>query len=122
MGFVNYGPIQTAKPDTLATEVVFLLVGARAHWKCPTGYFLADKMSSKTQAKLVQLAFEKAAEPDLRVCSVTADGTSVKIGMFTELGCNFTTSFDSMLTKFKHPTENYYVYAVLDPCHMLKLA
>ncbi len=42
--------------------------------------------------------------------------------MFTELGCNFTTSFDSMVTKFKHPTENYYVYAVLDPCHMLKLA
>ena len=123
VGFVNYGPIQTEKPDTLATEaVVILLVGARIHWKCPIGYFLADKMSSKTQAKLVQLILEKAAKADLRVWSVTDDGTSVNIGMFTELGCNFTTSFDSMLTKFKHPTENYYVYAVLDPCHMLKLA
>ena len=49
VGFVNYGPIQTEKPDTLATEaVVFLLVGARTHWKCPIGYFLADKLSSKT--------------------------------------------------------------------------
>ena len=123
VGFVNYGPIQTEKPDTLASEaVVFLLVGARTHWKCPIGYFLADKMSSRTQAKLVQLALEKAAEAGLRVWSVTTDGTSVNIGMFTELGCNFTTSFDSMVTKFKHPTENYYVYAVLDPCHMLKLA
>ena len=70
-------------------------------------------MSSKTQAKLVQLALEKAAKADLRVWSVTADGTSVNTGMFTEIGCNFTASFDSMLTKFKHPTENYYVYAVL---------
>ena len=123
VGFVNYGAIQTEKPDTLASEaVVFLLVGARTHWKCPIGYFLADKMSSRTQAKLVQLALEKAAEAGLRVWSVTTDGTSVNIGMFTELGCNFTTSFDSMVTKFKHPTENYYVYAVLDPCHMLKLA
>jgi hypothetical protein len=41
--------------------------------------------------------------------------------MFHELGCNFTTSFNSMVTKFKHPTANYYVYAILDPCHMLKL-
>ena len=51
VGFVNYGPIQTEKPDTLASEaVVFLLVGARTQWKCPIGYFLADKMSSRTQA------------------------------------------------------------------------
>ena len=123
VSFVNYGPIPTEKADTLATEaVVFLLVGARTHWKCPIGYFLADKMSSKTQAKLVQLALVKAAEAGLRVWSVTADGTSVNIGMFIELGCHFTTSYDSMVTKFKHPTEAYHVYAVLDPSHMLKLA
>ena len=63
-----------------------------------------------------------AAEAGLRVWSVTTDGTSVNISMFRELGCNFTTSFNSMVTKFKHPTANYYVYAILDPCHMLKLA
>ena len=83
VGFVNYGPIQTEKPDTLATEaVVFLLVGARTHWKYPIGYFLADKLSSKTQAKLVQLALKKAAEADLLVWSVTADGTSVNISIY----------------------------------------
>ena len=44
-GFVNYGDIPTNNPETIATEaVVFLLVGARSHWKCPIGYFLADKM------------------------------------------------------------------------------
>ena len=123
VGFVNYGTVPTEKPDILASEaVVFLLVGARSHWKCPIGYFLADKMSAKTQAQLVRIALEMAAEAGLRVWSITTDGTTVNISMFRELGGNFTTSYDSMVTKFKHPTENYYVYGILDPCHMLKLA
>lgn len=123
VGFVDYGPIASEKPNTLASEaVVFLLVGARSHWKCPIGYFLADKMSSKNQAQLVRIALQMAAETGLRVWSITTDGTSVNISTFRELGCNFTTSFDSMVTKFKHPSEDYYVYVILDPCHMLKLA
>lgn len=42
--------------------------------------------------------------------------------MFEKLGCKFTTSYNSFITKFKHPTEDYFIYAILDPCHMLKLA
>jgi hypothetical protein len=123
VGFVNYGETPPENPDNLASEaLVFLLVGARSHWKCPIAYFLADKMSSRTQAKLVRTALGMAAEAGLRVWSVTTDGTIVNISMFRELGCNFTTSLQTMITKFKHPTQDYFVYAVLDPCHMLKLA
>jgi hypothetical protein len=105
VGFVYYGTVPTEKPDILASEaVVFLLVGAKSHWKCPTGYFLADKMSGKTQAQLVRIALEMAAEAGLRVWSITTDGNTVNISMFRELGCNFTTSYDSMVTKFKHTT------------------
>ena len=33
-GFIKYGDIPTNNPETIATEaVVFLLVGARSHWK-----------------------------------------------------------------------------------------
>ncbi|CAB4006611.1 THAP domain-containing 9 [Paramuricea clavata] len=123
VGLVNYGTVPTEKPDILASEaVVFLFVVARSHWKCPIGYFLADKMLGKTQAQLVRIALEMAAEAGLRLWSITTNGITVNITMFRELGCNFTTSYDSMVTKFKHPTENYYVYAILDSCHMLKLA
>ena len=109
VGFVNYGPIPTLKPDTLATEaVVFLLVGTRSDWKCPIGYFLADKMSSQTQAELVKTALTMAAEAGLRIWAITADGTKVNIGMFKELGCEFGTSYDSFVTKFKHPSEEYF--------------
>ncbi|CAB4023612.1 THAP domain-containing 9 [Paramuricea clavata] len=123
VGFVDYGHIPTSKPDQYASEaLVFVLVGARSNWKCPIGYFLTDKMTGKMQAKLVQEALIMAAEAGLRVYSVTADGTSVNFTMFSELGCKFTTSYESMITKFKHPTQNYFVYAILDPCYMLKLA
>ena len=74
------------------------------------------------QAHLVRVALKMAAEAGLRVWSVTTDGTTVNLNMFRELGCHFTTSIETMVTKFRHPSENYFVYAILDPCHMLKLA
>ena len=122
-GFVNYGPVPPEDPETLASEsLVFILVGTRTRWKCPIGYFLADKMNAKTQAQLVRMALEKAADAGLSVWSITADGTSVNISTFTQLGCIFGTTYDSMVTVFKHPSRNYNVYVILDPCHMLKLA
>ena len=122
-GFINHGPLTTDDPDKLATEaLVFLLVGTRYHWKCPVGYFLSGKMNADIQSQLLRMALEKAAEAGLQVWSVTADGTSVNISTFIKLGCNFSTSYDSMVTKFKHPSRDHHVYVILDPCHMLKLA
>ena len=48
-------------------------------------------MNAKTQAQLVRMALEKAADAGLRVWSITADGTSVNISTFTQLGCIFGT-------------------------------
>ena len=78
-------------------------------------------MNVKTQAPLVRMALEKGADAGVRVWSITADGTSVSISTFTQLGCIFGTTYDSMVTMFKHPLQNYYVYIILDPCHMLEL-
>ena len=41
--------------------------------------------------------------------------------MFKELGCEFGTVYDSFITKFRRPSKECFVYAILDPCHMLKL-
>lgn len=122
-GFINYGIVNPDDPETLASEaLVFLLVGARTHWKCPIGYFLGNKISARIQAQLLIRALEMAAESGLRVWSITADGTSVNLSTFSLLGCKFGTTYKDMVTKFKHPTEDYHVYVILDPCHMLKLA
>ncbi len=79
-------------------------------------------MTRKVQPQLVQAALVMAPEARLRVWSVTADGTAVNFSMFSELGCKFSTTYESMITKFRHPTENYFIYAILDPSHVLKFA
>ena len=125
VGFVNYGeggPIPD-DPDTLATEAhVFLLVGTRSHWKCPIGYFLTDKIASITQTQLIKMALIKAAEVGLKVWSITADGTSVNMNTFEQLGCKFGSTYESFKTNFPHPTTGEDVFVIADPCHMLKLA
>ena len=83
LDFLTMVIYQLIATEAVATEaVVFLLVGARSHWKCPIGYFLADKMSSKSQAQLVRMALQKAAKVGLQVWSITTDGTTVNISMF----------------------------------------
>ena len=123
-GFVDFGnAIPNSNPTKLASEaLVFLLVGTRAHWKCPIGYFLTDKITAKDQANLVLKALELAAKADLKVWSVTADGTAVNLTTFETLGCDFSGTYNDMKTSFSHPTTGENVYAICDPCHMLKLA
>ena len=123
-GFVDYGTeIPNPPSDQLASEaLVFLLVGTRSHWKCPIGYFLGNKTNAEIQSKLVSKALELAAEAGLKVWSVTADGTAVNVKTFELLGCKFVANYDDMVTSFKHPTTGEEVFAILDPCHMLKLA
>ena len=123
-GFVDYGTeIPNPPSDKLATEaLVFLLVGTRSHWKCPIGYFLGNETNAEIQSKLVSKALELAAEAGLKIWSMTADGTAVNLATFELLGCKFVANYDDMVTSFKHPTTGEEVFAILDPCHMLKLA
>ena len=68
------------------------------------------------------MALEMAADVGLKVWSITADGTSVNLSTFEQLGCRFGTTFDSFETKFQHLTTGDGVFIIADPCHMLKLA
>jgi hypothetical protein len=83
---------------------------------------LVDKITAKDQATLVTQSLEKAAKAGLKVWSVTADGTAVNIRTFEILGCKFNGTYDEMQSSFIHPSTGEDVFAILDPCHMLKLA
>ena len=61
------------------------------------------------------MALVKAADAGLRGWTMTANGTSVKISTFCQLGCIFGTTYTSTTTKFKHLSQDYYVYVILDP-------
>ena len=87
--------------------------------ECEPGFL---KEAFQSLASEVSRNEEMAAESGLRVWSITADGTSVNLSTFCQLGCKFETTYKSMVTKFKHPTQEYDVFVILHPCHMLKLA
>ncbi len=61
-----------------------------------------------------------AAESGLRVWSITTDGTTANL--LSLLGYKFDTTYQGMSTKFKHPTQDYYIFIILDPCNMIKRA
>ena len=85
-------------------------------------YFLTNKCNSEIQTSLLKNCLSLAADHGLRVWSVTCDGTSTNLTMLKSLDCKFTNSFETMVTEFKHPTRDYYVYCTLDACHTIKFA
>jgi hypothetical protein len=123
-GFVDYGNgIQLEPTETLASEALtFELVGLRSHWKIPIGYFFTDKTTASVQASLIKTALTMAHQHGLKIWCITCDGTTTNLAMFENLGCSFGTSYDSIVTKFPHPSTGDDVFAILDACHMLKLA
>lgn len=55
------------------------------------------------------------------ITSITCDGPSANITMLKCLGCDLEKNTIQYKTYFKHPSTDDKVYAILDPCHMLKL-
>lgn len=72
---------------------------------------------------MIQTALILTAEAQLRVLSIICDGDSVNCSTLRELGCNILVyNFADLENSFLHPTLNYNIHVLLDPCHMLKLA
>lgn len=53
--------------------------------------------------------------------SITCDGGSFNINSLKLLGCNLDINDASFRTSFPHRITKENMYAILDPCHMLKL-
>jgi hypothetical protein len=82
-------------------------------------------MSATTQAQLIRMALVKAAVAGILVWTIAADGTSVNTDQHFAAAWMLlwhNILYKSTTTKFKHPSQDYYVYVLLDPCYMLKLA
>ncbi len=59
--------------------------------------------------------------PDAATRHPEQDLTSlVNISTFKKLGCSFGYTYDTILTKFKHPVTGEDVFVILDACRMLK--
>ena len=125
VGYCDYGcDFSLEASDTVATEaLVFMLVGLNHKWKWPIGYFFIAKVTATIQAELIKSALTLASDAGLKTWAITCDGAMVNVSTLQILGCNIQADrFESIKCSFKHPNRNYDVFAILDPCHMMKLA
>ncbi|KYN16817.1 THAP domain-containing protein 9, partial [Trachymyrmex cornetzi] len=99
---------------------VYQIVFYSNKFKIPIAHFFVNKISSETQSKLILVAIKKLYNGGVTVHSITCDGTSVNLATLQNLGCCFKS--EKMKTYFKHPRKTCNIYAILDTCHMIKLA
>lgn len=121
-GYVDIGTGVDDDSVPAATEaLVFMLVALDGAWKLPCAYFLLDGLNAKDRANLVTECLTRLQAIGVYVTSITCDGPACNLSMFSELGVSLTPN--DMKCWFPHPTEkNHKVFALLDVCHMLKLA
>jgi len=105
-----------------ATKVLMVVaVSVTGRWRIPLAYYLTDGTSANLQETLLRTVISKLFECGCVAVSVTMDGLPANIKTFQQLGCSFDP--DNLVTTFTHPSSpDLSVAAVLDACHMMKLA
>ena len=122
-GYVNYGDgIVLTDENIVATEAtVFMLVSFRGQWKYPVGYILDDKVNAKELYSLLTTVLDLSIEHDLKVRTITCDGTSVNLSAMKLFGCKLGKSADEIDGSFYYKGYENPLFYVPDPPHMLKL-
>ena len=123
-GYVNYGEgIVLSDENVVASEAtVFMLVSFRGQWKYPVGYVLDAKVDAKELHSLLSKVLELCIAHDLKVRTITCDGTTVNLSAMKLFGCRLGKSIDDINGSFQHNGYDYRLHYVPDPPHMLKLA
>ncbi|KAE9533032.1 hypothetical protein AGLY_009460 [Aphis glycines] len=119
LGSIEFG--DGSENSELATEaLVFLVVSLTKRFKCPIAYFFVNKINSSVLSTLITSAISKLYDIDIRIWSVTCDGTSSNVQCFKKLGCNFNVNENDFNWKFTVGGK-LECNAMFDTCHMLKL-
>ena len=66
VGFIDYGNLSVENGEEYASEALAcMLTGLKTYWKCPAGYFLANKCNSEIQTCLLKKCLSLAADHGL---------------------------------------------------------
>jgi hypothetical protein len=105
-----------------ATKVLMVIaVGVTARWRLPLAYYMTDGTNAELQQSILRTVISKLWECGSVAISVTMDGLAANIKTLQLLGCNLEP--DNLRSVFPHPEcPSVSVAAVLDACHMMKLA
>ena len=118
VGYVDFGPNHQEVEAEAKEVLVLMIVGMRASWKAPVGYFLTRGLGAEAQVAILKMTIECLIANDFQVHAVTMDGHASNMAMCRLLGCNFDQT-PCMKTHFTICGKKIYVF--LDACHMVKL-
>lgn len=120
IGMVNTGA--NLKPSDMSVEaehaLVFLVTCINMHFKITVAYFLISGLSGKERAYLLKQCLMILQENSIKVVLVTADGTSVNITMFEQMGAILlNNSVANIIPFFPHQASSEKIYVFIDAEH-----
>ena len=120
IGHVDYGRIKAEEIDTKAKNALLIVAcGLQKPWFVPVGYFLTNSPNGGVLKQLVFEAINRLTEIEAVVHAVVFYGAPKNLSMTAKFGCNI----KNLHGAFDHPSiKGRKIYAILDICHLLKLA
>ena len=124
-GFVDLGEniVACGEDDTVAAEaMIFMISALHSYWKYPIGYVLINKINANNLYCLISRAPQLSLDNNLKVPTVTCDGTATNFKSMKLLGCKIGENLNEIDGTFTIPGYSYDIFFTPDACHMLKLA
>lgn len=119
-GYVDYGTsVENDELPVAKEALTFMLNCINGNWKIPIAYFLIDGLNANERANLIKKALSLASESNVRIVSLTFDGTSTNLATVKVLGAKI--EIHNLKPYFDHPTSGNKVVIFPDPSHMIKL-
>ena len=119
-GYVDLGTGIDSDDLPVAKEALcYIIVPLKGNWKLPVAYYIIDGLGAEERKNLVNKIIEELHAVNIKIVSLTFDGTSTNLSMADKLGCVLNPV--NLNTSFPHPLSKLPIYIFLDPCHMLKL-
>lgn len=121
-GYITYGTgvdeVDENKRPIAKEALVFLVSGVNDNFKLPFGFAFTNSLSASEKAGLVQEALLLLNKTGSKTIGMTFDGLRSNLTMCKELDAGF--SSDNPFIINPHSCDE--IYAILDACHMMKLA
>lgn len=119
VGYVDMGS-EISSSEVASEALVVLVMGIKSAWKRPIAYFATTGVTASVQVQILRNVFDALLEINVVPVSLTLDGCSTNMSTLRQLGCS--TDPYNIRSWFPLPASPLgRIYALPDPCHMIKL-
>jgi hypothetical protein len=119
-GHVDYGD-GNGSSEEATHALVFMAVAINSSWKLPIAHFFTSSVSGEVQANLLTLAISYLNDTGAVVTNITCDNAASNLTTIRLLGGKVQNHLNLDPSLTVKNVLDMPIYAILDPCHILKL-